>query len=86
MVICYEVRKASLAAADQAGEEADEFWDQEKAKSDAVEHFYRHLEKVLVTPIRKELIIHSLVILLTRSLVWHDTCNKNQHRDHHYRY
>ena len=49
MVICYEVRKASLAAADQAGEEADEFWDQEKAKSDAVEHFYRHLEKVLVT-------------------------------------
>lgn len=48
MVICYELRKASLAAAgtDTVGE--DEFWDQEKATGEQVEHFYEHLERVMI--------------------------------------
>ena len=47
MVVCYEVRKAasSLGRASRLCE--DEFWDQEKANGEQVEHFYVHLESVM---------------------------------------
>ncbi len=48
MVICYELRKAALALADQTEDKEDEFWDQERATAEQVEHFYGHLERVLV--------------------------------------
>ena len=48
MVICYEVHKAGLKLADQPDSESKEYWDQEMATADQVEHFYDHLERVLV--------------------------------------
>jgi tRNA (cytidine32/uridine32-2'-O)-methyltransferase len=61
MVICYEVRKAYLAAADQPSGEGqtgrgrekeeirlEENWDQPLVSGEQVEHFYAHLERVLV--------------------------------------
>lgn len=48
MVVCYELRKAVLRLADQAEEELAEFWDQEWATGEQVEHFYTHLERVLI--------------------------------------
>ena len=49
MVVCYEVRKAALALAlgERPAVAEDEHWDQEKANSDQVEHFYVHLERVM---------------------------------------
>lgn len=48
MVICYELFKydASFDAASPKAE--DEFWDQEKATGEQLEHFYEHLEKVMI--------------------------------------
>ena len=48
MVICYELRKAALAEEALPAAEEDEFWDQEKANGEQVEHFYRHLERVMI--------------------------------------
>jgi len=48
LVICYEVRKAALADSGAVTREEDEFWDQEKATGEQVEHFYEHLERVMV--------------------------------------
>ncbi len=48
MVICYEVRKAALALTEQPAIGEDEFWDQEKANGEQVEHFYTHLERVMI--------------------------------------
>jgi tRNA (cytidine32/uridine32-2'-O)-methyltransferase len=47
MVICYEVRKAVLALDEKPATLEDEFWDQEKANGEQVEHFYVHLERVM---------------------------------------
>ncbi|PCI73485.1 MAG: tRNA (cytosine(32)/uridine(32)-2'-O)-methyltransferase TrmJ [SAR86 cluster bacterium] len=47
MVVCYEVRKAVLALDEKPAIEEDEFWDQEKANGEQVEHFYVHLERVM---------------------------------------
>jgi len=47
MVICYEVRKAVLALDEQPAVAEDEFWDQEKANGEQLEHFYVHLERVM---------------------------------------
>ncbi|PCJ23576.1 MAG: tRNA (cytosine(32)/uridine(32)-2'-O)-methyltransferase TrmJ [SAR86 cluster bacterium] len=48
MVICYEVHKAALAVENLPVPQEDEFWDQEKANGEQVEHFYRHLERVMI--------------------------------------
>lgn len=48
MVLSYEIRKAVLKLADQSDREEDEYWDQAKATGDQVEHFYDHLERVMV--------------------------------------
>lgn len=47
MVVCYELRKAALAQEEQTEVGEDEFWDQEKANGEQVEHFYVHLERVM---------------------------------------
>lgn len=47
MVVCYELRKAALALEELTLVEEDEFWDQEKANGEQVEHFYVHLERVM---------------------------------------
>jgi tRNA (cytidine32/uridine32-2'-O)-methyltransferase len=48
MVVCYELRKAGLAdsLSDKVAE--DDFWDQERATGEQVEHFYEHLERVMI--------------------------------------
>lgn len=66
MVICYEVHKAYLAAADQSSVDGDDLqehgasqpaettellesnWDQPLSTGEQVEHFYAHLERVLI--------------------------------------
>lgn len=48
LVICYEVQKAALAMEELPAIAEDDFWDQEKANGEQVEHFYRHLERVMV--------------------------------------
>ncbi len=48
MVLSYEIRKAALKLADQSDRKEDEYWDQAKATGDQVEHFYDHLERVMV--------------------------------------
>ena len=49
MVLGYELYKAHLAAlAGQPGQESDH-WDQPLASAEQVEHFYAHLERLLVT-------------------------------------
>lgn len=48
MVICYELRKRALAGIGTVTKAEDEFWDQEKATGEQVEHFYEHLERVMV--------------------------------------
>lgn len=48
MVICYELRKAALAPETTQAKAEDEFWDQEKATGEQLEHFYEHLERVMV--------------------------------------
>lgn len=48
MVICYELRKTQLQLLDTKESQEDEFWDQEKATGEQVEHFYEHLERVMI--------------------------------------
>lgn len=48
MVLCYELRKAALAEEGTTTKAEDEFWDQEKATVEQVEHFYEHLERTLI--------------------------------------
>ena len=48
MVICYELRKAGLDRKGIKETAEDEFWDQEKATVQQVEHFYEHLERVMI--------------------------------------
>ncbi|MFT4748600.1 MAG: tRNA (cytidine32/uridine32-2'-O)-methyltransferase [Pseudohongiellaceae bacterium] len=47
MVICYEVFKYDASLDGRAALAEDEFWDQEKATGEQVEHFYEHLEQVM---------------------------------------
>ncbi len=48
MVVCYELYKAALPEANDDTGVIEREWDQEMATGDAVEHFYEHLEKVLI--------------------------------------
>lgn len=48
MVICYELHKAKLLSQNITNKTEDEIWDQEKATGKQVEHFYEHLERVLI--------------------------------------
>ena len=48
MVICYELRKNLLANLDIKGFNEQSLWDQEKATGEQLEHFYHHLERVLI--------------------------------------
>ena len=47
LVICYELHKAGIASQQLPEVAEDDFWDREKANGEQVEHFYRHLEKVM---------------------------------------
>jgi tRNA (cytidine32/uridine32-2'-O)-methyltransferase len=47
MVICYELFKYDASLDGRAPLAEDEFWDQEKATGEQVEHFYEHLEQVM---------------------------------------
>lgn len=49
MVICYELHKAALPGEIDDSGIIEREWDQEMATGEAVEHFYQHLERVLVT-------------------------------------
>ena len=48
LVICYEIRKAASRKNADHRKQGDEFWDQEFATGQQVEHFYQHLEQVLI--------------------------------------
>ena len=48
MVITYEIRRAMLRHSGSQPKTEDEYWDIKKATGDQVEHFYTHLEKVLI--------------------------------------
>ncbi|MDA1370507.1 MAG: RNA methyltransferase [Proteobacteria bacterium] len=48
LVICYELHKATLDSETAAARAEDEVWDQERATGEQVEHFYEHLERVMV--------------------------------------
>ena len=48
MVICYEIRKALLTHSKIEEPTENELWDQERATGEQVEHFYDHLERVMV--------------------------------------
>jgi len=48
MVICYELRRELDSVEGKTELEEDEYWDVEKATSQQMEHFYAHLEKVLI--------------------------------------
>jgi tRNA (cytidine32/uridine32-2'-O)-methyltransferase len=48
MVICYEVFKCDASFGGKAAVAEDEFWDREKATGEQVEHFYEHLEQVMI--------------------------------------
>jgi tRNA (cytidine32/uridine32-2'-O)-methyltransferase len=47
MVVCYELRKAWLAMEGEVSGD-DELWDIERATGEQLEHFYEHLERVLI--------------------------------------
>ena len=47
-IICYEIRKAWLRQQGVASINEDEKWDMEKATGEQVEHFYEHLERVMI--------------------------------------
>ncbi len=49
MVICYEIHKASISEADSQGNEPSDNWDQEWATGEQLEHFYGHLERMLIS-------------------------------------
>ena len=48
LVICYEIRKAASKENTDAKSQDAEIWDQEFATGDQVEHFYQHLEQVMI--------------------------------------
>ena len=48
LLICYEIRKATSKKNTDEKEKDNEFWDQEFATSQQIEHFYKHLEQVLI--------------------------------------
>lgn len=48
MVICYELHKAGLANSNLGDKAEDDFWDQERATGEQMEHFYEHLERVMI--------------------------------------
>ena len=48
MVICYELHRVDLEAQGVTDTDEDEFWDREKATGEQVEHFYEHLERVMI--------------------------------------
>lgn len=48
MVLIYEVRMAALAEEALMADREDAYWDEPKADGRQLEHFYQHLEKVLV--------------------------------------
>ena len=48
MVLCYEIRRAVLRDVEGADKAEYEYWDQERATVGQMEHFYEHLERVLV--------------------------------------
>ena len=48
MVICYEIRKAASKRNTDEKNQDTEAWDQEFATVQQVEHFYQHLEQVLI--------------------------------------
>ena len=48
LVICYEIRKVAGKRNADAQNQRREPWDQEFATGDQVEHFYQHLEQVLI--------------------------------------
>ncbi len=47
-VLMYEVRMAFLALAQETSREENDYWDVPRATGEQMEHFYRHLEKVLI--------------------------------------
>ncbi|MBE66478.1 MAG: tRNA (cytosine(32)/uridine(32)-2'-O)-methyltransferase TrmJ [Gammaproteobacteria bacterium] len=48
LVICYEIRKVASEKNTHTQGQDTELWDQEFATGDQVEHFYRHLEQVMI--------------------------------------
>ena len=48
LVICYEIHKAASKKNTDAQCQGAEIWDQEFATGDQVEHFYQHLEEVMI--------------------------------------
>jgi tRNA (cytidine32/uridine32-2'-O)-methyltransferase len=48
LVLCYEIRRCALAQQASPPEVEDDYWDIEWATGEQVEHFYAHLEKVLI--------------------------------------
>ena len=48
LVICYEIHKAASKKNTDAQCQGVEIWDQEFATGDQVEHFYQHLEEVMI--------------------------------------
>ena len=48
LVICYEIRKVASEKNTNTQGQDTELWDQEFATGDQVEHFYQHLEQVMI--------------------------------------
>ena len=48
MVICYELYKNAMPENEEDAEALEREWDQEMASGEQLEHFYQHLESVLV--------------------------------------
>ena len=48
LVICYEIRKVASKKNTHTQGQDTELWDQEFATGDQVEHFYQHLEQVMI--------------------------------------
>ncbi len=48
LVICYEIHQAMLARADHEDSEQENDWDQQWSTGEQMEHFYAHLERVLI--------------------------------------
>ena len=48
LVICYEIRKVASEKNTHTQGQDTELWDQEFATGDQVEHFYQHLEQVMI--------------------------------------
>ena len=48
LVICYEIRKVAREKNTHIQGQDTELWDQEFATGDQIEHFYQHLERVMI--------------------------------------